>query len=258
MAHRAVLTARQRAALFDLPTDEASLLKHYTLDDEDIEHIRKRRRPENQIGFALQLCAFRFPGRLLNAGEVIPEPVLRFVAAQIGLKPDDLLPYAARENTRYEHLDVLRKIYGYKMFTGKTAKKMKRWLDQHAETAQSNEGMVRGFVEECRRRQIVLPGPTRIERHCADALVNAERLVDNRIVARLEGKMRAGLDCLLSEEVDGRVSRFIWLRQFEVGKNSADINRQLDRLEFLQRIGLPPAVLDDIPAHRVAQLRRQG
>lgn len=195
---------------------------------------------------------------MLNAGEVIPEPVLRFIAAQIGFKPDDLLPYAARENTRYEHLDVLRKIYGYKMFTGKAAKQMKRWLDQHAEAAQSSEGMVRGFVEECRRRQIVLPGPTRIERHGADALVDAERRVDTRIVARLDSKMRARLDALLNEEVDGRVSRFIWLRQFEVGKNSADINRQIDRLEFLQRIGLSPAVLDDVPAHRIARLRRQG
>lgn len=82
MPRRSLLTARQRAALFDLPTHEASLLRHYTLDDEDIEHIRTRRRPENQIGFALQLCAFRYPGRLLKAGEVIPEPVSRFVAAR--------------------------------------------------------------------------------------------------------------------------------------------------------------------------------
>ncbi len=258
MAHRTVLTERQRAAFFDLPTDEASLLKHYTLDDEDIEHIRTRRRPENQIGFALQLCAFRYPGRLLNADEVIPEPVLRFIAAQIGLKPDNLLPYAARENTRYEHLDALRRIYRYKMFTGKPAKQMKRWLDLHAEAAQSSEGMVRGFVDECRRRQIVLPGLSRIERHCADALVAAERRVEARIAAHLDEKMRACLDSLLCEEVDGRISRFIWLRQFEVGKNSADINRQLDRLEFLQRMALSPAILSDIPAHRIARLRRQG
>ncbi len=144
------------------------------------------------------------------------------------------------------------------MFKGKAAKKVKRWLDQHAEAAQSSEGMVRGFVEECRRRQIVLPGPTRIERHCADVLVDAERRVDNRIVARLDSKMRARLDALLNEEVDSRVSRFIWLRRSEVGKNSADMNRQLDRLEFLQGIVLSPTVLDDIPAHRVARLRRQG
>ena len=258
MAHRAVLTARQRAALFDLPTDEASLLGHYTLDDEDIEHIGTRRRPENQLGFALQLCAFRYPGRLLKAGEVIPEPVSRFVAAQLGLKPDDLLPYAAREKTRREHLDALRKMYGYKMFSGKRAKKMRSWLDRNAEAAQSSQALVRGFAEECRRQQIILPGTSVIERHCADALVAAEHRIEARIAARLDASMRAKLDRLLTEDVDGRISRFIWLRQFEVGKNSADLNRQLDRLEFLQRIALPPAILDDIPAHRVMQLRRQG
>ncbi|WP_298937191.1 Tn3 family transposase [uncultured Ruegeria sp.] len=258
MPRRSLLTARQRAALFDLPIDDASLMKHYTLDDEDIEHIRTRRRPENQIGFALQLCAFRYPGRLLKAGEVIPEPVSRFVAAKLGLKTDDLLSYAARGNTRHEHLSFLRKIYGYKMFTGKPAKQMKRWLDRHAETAQSSEGMVRGFVEECRRRHIVLPGLSMIERHCAKALVAAERRVDARIVSRLDGRIRTLLNDLLNDGADGRISRFIWLRQFEVGKNSADINRQLDRLEFLQRIALSPEILDDVPAHRVAQLRRQG
>lgn len=258
MPRRSLLTTRQRVALFDLPADEALLLKHYTLDDEDIEHIRTRRRPENQIGFALQLCAFRYPGRLLKAGEVIPESVSRFVAAQLGLKPDDLLPYAARNNTRHEHLSFLRKIYGYKTFTGKPAKQMKRWLDKHAETAQSSEGMVRGFVEECRRRHIILPGLSMIERHCAEALVAAERRVDARIISRLDGRNRTLLNDLLSEGADGRISHFIWLRQFEVGKNSADINRQLDRLEFLQRLELSPAVLDDIPAHRVARLRRQG
>ena len=258
MAHRTVLTARQRAALFDLATDQASLLKHYTLSDDDIRHIRTRRRPENQIGFALQLCAFRYPGRLLKPGEVIPDEVARFLAAQLGLKPDDLLPYAAREKTRREHLGSLRKIYGYKMFNGKRVKQMRNWLDQHAEDAQSSEGMVRGFVEECRRRQIILPGLTVIERHCADALVAAERRIDTRIAARLDSAMRRCLDDLLHEEMDNRTSRFVWLRQFEVGKNSADINRQLDRLEFLQGIVLAPMVLDDIPAHRVARLRRQG
>ena len=258
MAHRVVLTTRQREALFDLPTDEASLLQHYTLADDDIEHIRTRRRPENQIGFALQLCAFRYPGRLLKSGEVIPEAVSRFIAAQLGLKVDDLLPYAARENTRHEHLTTLRKIYGYRMFTGKRLKQMKSWLSRQAEAAQSSEGLVRDFVEECRRRQIILPGISTIERLCADALVAAERRIDARIAARLESGMRRRLDSLLSETVGGRLSRFVWLRQFEVGKNTADMNRLLDRLEFLQAVGLSPDVLDDIPPHRIKRLRRQG
>ena len=96
----------------------------------------------------------------------------------------------------------------------------------------------------------VYPGMSTIERLCAGALVEAERRINARTAARL--------DSLLSEDTDGRISRFIWLRQFEVGKNSADVNRLLDRLEFLQAIELSPAVLDDIPAHRITRLRRQG
>ena len=60
MPRRSIWSARQRAALFDLPTDEATLLRHYTLSDDDIEHIRVRRGGHNRLGFALQLCAFRY------------------------------------------------------------------------------------------------------------------------------------------------------------------------------------------------------
>lgn len=76
---------RQRAALLDLPrTAEADMLHHFTLSDDDLEIIRARRRPHNRFGFALQLCALRYPGRLLTPGEVIPLAVTRFLAAPGG------------------------------------------------------------------------------------------------------------------------------------------------------------------------------
>jgi hypothetical protein len=103
----------------------------------------------------------------------------------------------------------LRKLYGYKLFSGKRVKQMKAWLDQQAELAETNEGLVRSFVTECRRRQIILPGITTIERLCADALVIAERRIESRIVKRLANRMRNSLDSLLDETVDGRLSRFI-------------------------------------------------
>ena len=90
MPRRSIWSARQRAVLFDLPTDEAALLRHYTLSDDDIEQIRARRGGHNRLGFALQLCAFRYPGRLLAVGEGIPLNVLRFIAAQLGMRAEDL------------------------------------------------------------------------------------------------------------------------------------------------------------------------
>ena len=128
MPRRRTLTERQRSAPLDLPIDEASLLKHYTLADEDIDHIRTRRRPHNRFGFALQLCALRYPGRLLLPGQIIPYEVSRFLGAQLGLNEADLLEYAIREETRHEHLAALRQLYGYRAFTGQGARELKVWL----------------------------------------------------------------------------------------------------------------------------------
>ncbi len=50
--------------------------------------------------------------------------------------------------------------------------------------------------------------------------------------------MRERLNGLLAEMVEDIVSRFVWLRQFEVGGNSAGASRLLDRLEYLQALGL--------------------
>ena len=181
MPRRNIWSARQRAALFDLPTDEAALLRHYTLSGDDIEQIRLRRGAHNRLGFALQLCAFRYPGRILAAGEAIPLNVLRFIAAQLGMQAEDLDGYAVREETRWEHLAELRRIYGYRMFSGRSARDLKVWLEDEAEAARSNEGLALRFVEECRRRrQVILPGPLVLERLCADALVAAERLETRR------------------------------------------------------------------------------
>ena len=269
MAHRAVLTARQRAAFFDLPTDEALLLQHYTLSAEDIDSSAPDVVPKTRLASPYNFAHFgirggfrgqvrSFPKQCPAPSNVRPQAMSGFTAAQLGVKPDDLLHYAERKNTRHEHLEALRKAYGCEMFRGKRIKQMRAWLDQNAEGAQSSEALVRGFVEECRRREIILPGITVIERHCADALVAAERRIETRVAARLDSPMRARLDELLNEEMDKRTSRFVWLRQFEPGKNSADINRLLDRLEFLQAISLAPTILDDIPIHRVTRLRRQG
>ena len=54
------------------------------------------------------------------------------------------------------------------------------------------------------------------------------------------------------------MTRFVWLRQFEPGGNSADANRLLDRLEHLRRLDVPEGLFREIPPHRITRLRRHG
>ena len=104
----------------------------------------------------------------------------------------------------------------------------------------------------------MLPATTTVERLCADALVAAERRIEERIASRLDAATRTALDGLLSESMANGTTRFVWLRQFEPGSNSAAAGRLLDRLEYLQRFDVCERLLEGVPAHRVARLRRQG
>jgi TnpA family transposase len=260
MPRRHILSARQRSALLDLPTDEASLLRHYILADDDLIHVDRRRRPENRIGFALQLCALRYPGRMLAPGEVIPLAASAFLGAQLGIAGDTLVRYAVRRQTRQQHMEVLRRTYGYRMFPGQgaPARAFREWLIAEAEQARSNDDLARRFIARCRETMTILPAITTIERLCADALVAAERNIEKRIAARLDRVACTRLDRLTAEMLPGAISRFIWLRRIEPGNNSAAANRLLDRLEFLRAMNLGADLLAGVPPHRVARLRRQG
>ncbi len=258
MARRAVLTARQREALFALPADEPTLLRHCILSEEDLAHVRGRHRARNRLGFALQLCAFRYPGRLLRPGETIPEAMLAFVGGQLGLEADDLAGYAARSETHYEHSVVLRRLYGFRPFEGLAAQEVGDWLAGAAEAARSNDALAASMLDELRRRRVIVPGPTTVERACADALVAAERRIAERVAGQLDPEMRERLGRMLGEAMADGTSRFVWLRRHEPGGNSADANRLLDRLGWIEGLAIPESVIAGVPLHRVARLRRQG
>ena len=258
MARRTVLTSRQRSALFSLPQHEADLLRHYTLSDEDLQHVEARRRSRNKLGFALQLCVLRYPGRLLAPGEFVPPAVVEFIGRQLDLDGYELADYAVRAETRHEHLAELRRLYGFRPFSGRAARELNDRLGEEAPLARSNEDLARRFVDACRQTRTILPATTTIERLCADALVDAERRIEARIAERVPSGLRRALEHLLNETLAAGVTRFVWLRQFEPGSNSADANRLLDRLDHLQRLDFPEGLFDDVPAHRITRLRRQG
>ncbi|WP_448470819.1 DUF4158 domain-containing protein [Martelella sp. AMO21009] len=55
MTKRMLLKPQDRRSLFDIPTDEDSLIRHFTLSPSDRLEIEVRRRPHNRLG----LCSRR-------------------------------------------------------------------------------------------------------------------------------------------------------------------------------------------------------
>jgi TnpA family transposase len=146
MAHRIILTKKQRHHLLALPADEPTLLNHYVFNDDDLSHIHKRLNPHNRFGFALQLCAFRYPGRYLQKGEVIPKSLLAFVAAQLGIAEEVITRYAKRPETRYHHTKELRRIYQYTPYSKAPLPDILNWLTRTAIDTRSNAELAELFV----------------------------------------------------------------------------------------------------------------
>ena len=94
MPRRTVLSAAQRASFERLPTQPDELVKYYTLNQEDIRFIRKRRRAMNRLGFAIQLCLVGYPGRVLRSSEQLPPSFIAFIADQTDTTPSDFVQYA--------------------------------------------------------------------------------------------------------------------------------------------------------------------
>ena len=169
----------------------------------------------------------------------------------------DLVDYAERHQTRYEHSVEIQKLYGYRPYS-EVADEMEQLLRISAEHARTNDALAHSLMEELRRRRIIVPAPTTLERICAEALVYSENAIAQRIADRLDADVRQSLLGLLEERVSPTMTRFVSLRHHEPGNNSRYANSLLDRLEVLQSVNVHSGILKDVPLHRVARLRRQG
>ena len=116
MPRRQLLSPQARSSLFDPPSDPTSIVRFYTFRPEDLALIRRRRRPANRLGFAVQLAYLRHPGRAIGAGEVPPGEVLAFIAQQLGLAATSFTDCGRRDQTRREHLRELEVALGLRAF----------------------------------------------------------------------------------------------------------------------------------------------
>ena len=124
----ALLTPEARAALLQIPPDlsDRDLARYYTLTPADQAVIARHRLPYNRLGFAVQLCMLRFPGRPLTDLLPLPARVLHYIAAQVAVDPAAFAAYGARENTLYRHLDEIRRTFGYNACRPRMSKRVTR------------------------------------------------------------------------------------------------------------------------------------
>ena len=258
MSIRALLSAEQRHRLFAIPAERAEMARHYVLAPDDLVLIRAKRRAPNRLGFAIQLCLLRYPGQGLGPGEHPPEPLVGFVAEQLGLTPDAFAEYAARDQTRREHAVELQALLGLRRFGFPAWRDCLRVGTEAAWATDRGEPIVRAMLDQLRRTNIMLPAPHVLERIGLEARVRARRRAFETLASGLTDADRQELDGLLTNDPEVGRSRFTWLRDCPESPAPSNMVELLDRLDYVRSLGVDADRAGSINPGRLTRLVEEG
>ena len=212
MPRRSILSATERTSLLSMPQAQDDLIRLYTFNDADLAIIGQHRGAANRLGFAVQLCYMRFPGVMLQFGDVPSNALLALVASQLKVPQSAWVEYGSRENTRREHLVELQTLYGFKPFTMRDYRPAVHSMTELA--MQTDKGFVLAttMVEGLRRQSVLMPAMNVIERICAEGITRATRRIHAALTDPLTPGHRQRLDELLSHKEGSKTTKLAWLR----------------------------------------------
>ena len=267
MATRELLTPAQRLRLDALPVDldDRLMARHHTLSEADVGIVSLRRSETNMLGFGVQLCLLRYPGRPLRPKERAPEKVVRYVAAQLGTDPAAMDSYAGgpqgagRDTTRREHLAEIFSAYGFRHFGDDGVRReLSGWLVGIAAQTDSGPALVKALLEEMRRRGIVAPAISASEELAWEARRRAREEAAQALTADLSGTQLERLDALLQTAPDAARSELVWLRSPPGAPSPTNFLKVVEKLRFVRSLGLSRDAARAVHHNRLGRLAAEG
>jgi TnpA family transposase len=254
MARRTLLSAEQRTRLFGIPTEASKMAKHYLLSADDLALVRTKRRDSNRLGFAVQLCVLRHPGRPLERLEVPPAAMLTFVANQVGADPKLFEDYAHRAETRREHLLELQQYLHLHSFGLAAWRACLNIGGNAAWATDRGEPIAQAMLAHLRAVRVIVPAAAVLERIGLAARVRARKRAFQALAEGLTATTREALESLLTFDPALRRSRFAWLRGYAESPAPTNLLALLDRLEYVRQLGVDPGHLKRIHPTRLSRL----
>lgn len=258
MPRRSVLSAAERLSLLAIPTLEADLHRLYGLSDADLGLIREHRGDANRLGFTVLMAYMRYPGVILGVEEDPAPQVLTFLADQIGISPNAWETYDRGTATSRRHVLELQRVFEFTSFTVQEQRLGVEALSKSALVTDHGFVLAEELVESLRRRRVLLPPLSVMEKMCAEAITRGNRAVYATLTEGLGTDQRRRLDGLLRVIPGESASPLVWLRQSPGRPNSRQMREHLDRLRAWRDLELPANVGFRVHQNRLLKLAKEG
>ena len=254
-----ILTPAERAALFDPPHDHDEAVWRCSLAADDVALASRRRRPQNRLGFAVQLTLVRDLGRTLRAGEQLPPAVIDVVADQLGADPEAFDLYAGRDETRREHAAEIAALLGLRTIAQADYRAAIAVGAAVAAATERGVPIVTGVVEHLKSHCILVPRPALVERLALAGRAQARREAHRALARGLDGATRAALQALLTERAEGGDRTvFGWIGEAPEGPTQRNLTGAVERLRRLRAIAVPDERRHAVHANRYGLIAREA
>jgi hypothetical protein len=188
----------------------------------------------------------------------MPMHLLAFIAEHVGVSPDAIGGFARRPQTRYEHLAALRKRFGFSDLADASKAELKQWLAPIALKTTDGHAVLVALAEEMRRRRIIIPGISVVERISAEAMHAANKTAVRLICERVPAEARMRMDALLTEKAHRQQSELSWLGETDTKISRRGFLEIMDKLDKVRAIGVGGLELPSEIGARVQQMAREG
>lgn len=258
MAAGLFLSVSERARLqaFPAAVGREDLAAYFTLTEADRAQTVRCRGNQNQLGFALVLCAIRYLGFVPTDVASASAEVLAFVARQLNLAPD-VRGYGTRAKTRTDHIGRALRHLGFRRARRAELEELDEWLVRQASAHTRPSVLLADACERLLRACVFRPGVTVLERHVLDARLAAERRTFASLRALIE-PVRDVLEGLLLVDPGLGGTRLTWLRERARSNSPRAIQGMLEKHEWLAEAGVAGWDLSPIHPNRLRFLARLG
>lgn len=257
MARRELLTDAERAILFGVPDDHQTMVALYTLSRADLELVHAHRGAGNRLGFAVQLALLQHPGFGFAAGGA-PEPLVAFMAAQIGVPASAFEGYGERAQTVSDHAREAMTTLGLRPSAESDVAPMVESASRAAWSTDHGVPIARGIVEGLRTGGVMLPTLGRLERVGVAGRARARKQAYDALLANASPAQLSRLDDLLTVDATTQRTPLAWVREITTSPKAESIRGLLERLRYVREAGFGVEASTRVHHDRFRQLVREG
>ena len=259
MPRNTVLTQRQREQVmaFPHPSDTRLIARSYLFSEQDLKLIQQQTSDAHQLFFALHLCVLRYPGRIWQINEQLPEYLVNLVAEQLLLSPTLLDGSQDDPHLRREQLRRLRQQFGFRRFDDTTRQYLRDWMTPSALSTDKAVVLMNILLAKMRDEHIIIPALSLLEDFLHSMIQDANRQTYQALISSLSDEQRARLHLLLTNRDETGKSYMHWVQQPPGTATVNNLLTILDRLNFLEAMKLGTASDYIVNANRLHQLARR-